>query len=94
MKVKYDYLNEECIEEVLFEMNRVYTAKEDKAIQRVRNHYEQEICKLKKQLERTYDEILTKKQITRLKQELRVVKSVQKSRQPPRLDQLKDKGQL
>lgn len=27
MKVKYDYLSEDCIEEVLFEMNRIYSAK-------------------------------------------------------------------
>lgn len=75
-------------------MNRIYTAKEEKTVHRVKSHYEQEILKLRKQLERTYDEILTKKQITRLKKELSAVKSVQKSRQPPRMDQLKDKGQL
>jgi hypothetical protein len=27
LKVKYDYLSEDCIEEVLFEMNRIYGAR-------------------------------------------------------------------
>ena len=36
MKMKYDYLNEECIEEVLFEVNRIYLGREEKAVRKVR----------------------------------------------------------
>lgn len=28
LKLKYDYLSEDCIEEVLFEMNRIYDSRE------------------------------------------------------------------
>jgi hypothetical protein len=43
-------------------------------------------------MELGYDDFLAKKQINRLKKELRVVRSAQKAR--PRLDQLKDRGVL
>lgn len=39
MKLKYDYLSEDCIEEVLFEINRIYSSREEKNIKRVREHY-------------------------------------------------------
>ncbi len=55
MKVKYDFLSEDCIEEVLFEMNRIYNAKEERTVQRLKQLHEQEISKVKKQLEQGYD---------------------------------------
>jgi hypothetical protein len=39
LKLKYDYLSEDCIEEVLFEMNRIYGAKEDKRVNKLKEHY-------------------------------------------------------
>ena len=39
MKMKYDYLNEECIEEVLFEINRIYLSREEKAVRKVKAGY-------------------------------------------------------
>ena len=38
--------------------------------------------------------MLTKKQVSRLKKELSVVKSSNKARQPPPMNHFKDKGQL
>jgi DNA-binding transcriptional regulator YiaG len=73
-------------------MNKIYSNKEEKAIQRLKQAYETEITKLRKQLELGYDDFLAKKQLNRLKKELRVVKSTQK--RTPKLEQLKDKGQL
>lgn len=92
LKLKYDYLSEDCVQEVLFEMNKIYSSKEEKAVQRLRQNYEAELAKLRKQLELGYDDFLAKKQLNRLKKELRVVKSAQK--RTPKLEQLKDKGQL
>jgi hypothetical protein len=94
MKMKYDFLSEDCIEEVLFEMNRLYTAKEERIISKIKQSHELEINKIKKQMELGYDEVLTKKQVSRLKKELSVVKSAQKARMPPKMDHFKDKGQL
>ena len=94
MKMKYDYLNEECIEEVLFQINRIYLSKEEKSIKKVRTGYQQEIQRLKRQIQHGYDEVLTKKQVSRLKKELSVVKSTHKSRQQPPMNHFKDKGQL
>lgn len=48
-------------------MNRIYTSKEDKQIKKVRSSYENELTRLKKKFEESYDELLAKKQITRLK---------------------------
>jgi hypothetical protein len=45
-------------------------------------------------MEHGYDEVLTKKQVSRLKKELSTVKSSQKSRLPPKIDHFKDKGKL
>jgi hypothetical protein len=42
MKVKYDFLSEDCIEEVLFEMNRIYNAKEERTVQRLKHQQYQE----------------------------------------------------
>jgi hypothetical protein len=36
MKLKYDFLNEDCIEEVLFEMNRIYTAREERVVKKIK----------------------------------------------------------
>ena len=67
MKIKYDSLNEDCIEEVLFQMNKLYLSKQESKIVKIKHHYEGEISKLKKNRQETYDEVLAKKQIERLK---------------------------
>jgi hypothetical protein len=85
MKLKYDYLSEDCIEEVLFEINRIYAAKEERNLKKIKENNEHEMAKLKKKLQETYDEMLAKKQITRLKKEIRVMKSVQKTKAIPKL---------
>jgi len=41
-----------------------------------------------------YNDLLTKKQLNRLKNELRLAKSAQKGKAPVRIEHLKDKGQL
>jgi hypothetical protein len=51
LKVKYDYLNEDCIEEVLFEMNRIYGTREDKRVCKLKDHYDSEIRALRKKFE-------------------------------------------
>ena len=51
LKVKYDYLNEDCIEEVLFEMNLIYGTREDKRVGKLKDHYDSEIKALKKKFE-------------------------------------------
>lgn len=39
LKMKYDYLSEDCIEEVLFHMNRLYGVKQQNAVQQLKSHY-------------------------------------------------------
>ena len=40
MKMKHDSLNEECIEEVLFEMNKLYLSKEETRVNKLKLYYE------------------------------------------------------
>jgi hypothetical protein len=94
MKIKYDYLSEHCIEEVLFELNRIYLSKEEKALGRLTHIHELEIAGYRKQLCCSYDELLAKKQIERLKKEVQVAKHLQKSKVAPKLTNLRDRGQL
>lgn len=94
LKLKYDYLSEDCIEEVLFEMNRIYGAKEDRRVNKLKDHYESEANALKKRFEENYDELLAKKQINRLKKELRVAKSCKKVKTANKLDDLRTQGQV
>jgi hypothetical protein len=51
MKLKYDYLSEDCIEEVLFEINRIYAAKEERNLKKIKENNEHEMAKLKKKLQ-------------------------------------------
>ena len=39
MKIKYDTLNEDCIEEVLFEMNKIYLSKEETRVGKIKAYY-------------------------------------------------------
>ena len=55
MKMKYDSLTEDCIEEVLFELNKVWLGREEAHVRRVKDVYDQEITKLKKKGEIRYD---------------------------------------
>jgi hypothetical protein len=48
MKLKYEEMNEDCIEETLFELNKIWLAKEEVHVSRVKESYENEISKLKK----------------------------------------------
>lgn len=41
-------MNEDCIEETLFELNKIWLAKEEVHVNRVKESYENEIGKLKK----------------------------------------------
>lgn len=63
MKIKYDTLNEECIEEVLFGLNQIWLAREENHLKRVRESYDAELAKLKKRTDMRYDEMLARKQI-------------------------------
>ena len=55
MKLKYESLNEECIEEVLFGLNQIWLAREENHVKRVRENYEAELQKLRKRMEQRYD---------------------------------------
>ena len=63
---------------MLFEVNRIYNNKEGKQMARMKAFYENEIVKLKIRMEDGYDELMSKKQISRLKKEIKVFKSGQK----------------
>lgn len=55
MKLKYDYLSQDCIEEVLFEMNRLYAAKEEQLIMKLKEQHQQEIIKWKRKVQESYN---------------------------------------
>lgn len=48
MKIKYESLTEDCIEEILFELNKIWLGREEAHVRRVKEAYETEIIKLKK----------------------------------------------
>jgi hypothetical protein len=88
-------MNEDCIEEILFELNKIWLAKEEVHINRVKESYENEINKLKKKTEERYDEMVARKQIQRLKKELQDTKFSKKSASSTtdNIDLLKNIGQ-
>lgn len=93
MKIKYESLSEDCIEEVLFELNKIWASKEEMHIRRVKEYYEGEIAKLKKKGEIKYDEMVARKQIQRLKKELVGVKNTKQQKKGVSLENLKNLGQ-
>ena len=48
-------------------MNKVWLAKEEAHISKIKESYESEILRLKKKTEERYDELVARKQIQRLK---------------------------
>ena len=93
MKMKYESLNEDCIEEVLFELNKIWLGREEARVKRVKEMYDHEIGRLKKKGEIRYDEMVARKQIQRLKKELSGAKMVKKTTKGVSLDSLKNVGQ-
>ena len=91
LKMKYDYLSEDCIEEVLFQMNKIYGVRQQTVVQQLKGQYTQQLAQLKRKNQENYNEALAKKQITRLKKELRTAKSTQKVK--GKLEGLKDRGE-
>lgn len=59
---------------MLFELNKLWLAKEESVLARCRLTYEGEIARLKRKTEERYDEMVARKQIQRLKKELTDVK--------------------
>ena len=93
MKMKYESLTQDCIEEVLFELNKIWLGREEAHVRRVKDAYDQEICKLKKKGEIRYDEMVARKQIQRLKKQLQEVKNLKKSNKGVSIEGLKNVGQ-
>ena len=48
MKLKYETLTEDCIEQLLFEINQLYLSKEQKSLKIQKQFYESELAKIKK----------------------------------------------
>jgi len=92
MKLKYESLNEECIEELLFGLNQIWLAREENHVKRVRESYEVELQKLRKKMEQRYDEMLARKQIERLKKEVSKAR-YRGDKNTVRIDSLKVAGQ-
>lgn len=93
MKLKYEQMSEDCIEETLFELNKLWLIREENHISRIKESYEAEIARLRKKSEERYDEMVARKQIQRLKKELQDSKFSKKSGASDNLDLLKNIGQ-
>jgi len=86
-------MSEDCIEETLFELNKLWLIREENHISRIKESYEAEIARLRKKSEERYDEMVARKQIQRLKKELQDSKFSKKSGASDNLDLLKNIGQ-
>ena len=70
IKQKYEIMNESCIEEILFELNRLWLSKEEQIANKIKEQYQDELQRMKKKTFERYDELVARKQIERLKKEL------------------------
>ncbi len=69
-------LNQNSIEELLGELNKIWTQREQKTVSRIKHQYESEIKDLKRQLNSvcSFEDINSRKKISRLQGELRKVR--------------------
>lgn len=99
LKIKYNSnLTESCIEELLFELNKIYTSKQQTNIKKIEESYESKLKGLRNKSQPRYDELIARKQIERLKKQLQTERyskpnSSNKSDLKNNLDILKSIGQ-
>jgi hypothetical protein len=67
IKEKHDRLTEPCIQEILFELNKLWLHREEQQITKIKEQHCQDLQKIKSKYLPRYDELVARKQIERLK---------------------------